>query len=95
MTRPKPPRARRAGPVTRGVRADLAKMPEELRESGLAALAVELAMCLDDGRSSTTSKASCARELAHVLTELRGLAPVEPEADQLDDLTARRRARIA
>jgi dienelactone hydrolase len=61
----------------------------ELADSGLAALAVALAYELENPYNSATSKAACAAQLVVVLEQLRALAPVEQEADALDDLRLR------
>jgi hypothetical protein len=49
---------------------------------------------IDSSGNSATSKSMCARVLAEVMAELRGLTPAEEESDALDDLSARRAARL-
>ena len=82
--------------VLDGVEADLAAIAERapyLKESALAAMARELATQMD-ARNSATSKAMCAKALTDILDQLRALAPEKEEGDKLDDLAARRDARI-
>lgn len=74
---------------------ELARRDKTLATSGLAASALALAREIDKPKNSATSKSMCARALLDTLGRLRELAPVEQEADSLDDLTARRIARVA
>lgn len=76
--------------MTTAVKRDLGRLPKDLAESGLAALALHLAGTLDAGRGSPSE---CAKALTDVLMKLRDLAPPEQERTQLDDLRARRVAR--
>ena len=83
--------------VVKAVKKDLAairKRDAALADSALAATALALAGELDDDNSAT-SKSMCARALVDVLEQLRGLTPKAQEGDMLDDLAARRAARIA
>ena len=73
----------------------LAKRDPALAKSALAASALALARLLDDGSNSATSRAMCARALTETLDRLFERAPDEQEADKLDDLSARRAARLA
>jgi hypothetical protein len=80
------------GKVAKGVQKDLAAMPGELQEGGLAAAALELAHSIDRGESPS----ACARELRGVMAQLQEQAEaikpkVEPEkrVGGLSDLTAR------
>jgi hypothetical protein len=80
------------------VARDLDKLRQhapELAESALAASALALAAEIDSAGNSATSKSMCARELRDTLDRLRELAPPEEEEDGLDELTARRTARLA
>jgi hypothetical protein len=87
-------RKRAKAPTTvEGVVADLKALPDALAGSGLAASALALAAELDSGETSATAKAACSRSLVQVMRELRVLAPTGEEADELDELTARREAR--
>lgn len=67
----------------------------ELAESALAALAVSLAREIAHPGNSATSKSMCARTLLDTMNQLRDLAPAKEEGDGLDDLSARRAARLA
>jgi hypothetical protein len=60
---------------------------------GLVALALALAKAIDDS-DAPTAIAVAARELRAVLADLRKLAPAHAEGDAVDDLTARRTARL-
>lgn len=83
--------------VVEAVQRDLAEIAErdkELSESGLAAVAVRLALELDHPYNSATSKGQCAKTLNETLDRLRELAPEKEESDGVDDLAARRRARL-
>lgn len=84
--------------VVAAVERDLAKIAEldpVLAGSGLAATTVALARELDKSGNSATSKAMCARALVVALDRLIELAPDEEKGGKLDDLTARREARLA
>ena len=83
------------GAVVAALTADLAKMPEDLASSALAALAMSLATTIDNPGTTPTAKSMCAGSLLAALDELRTLAPTEEQADELDDLAARRSARRA
>lgn len=88
----------RAVTVVASVKRDLAalaKLDADLAASALAASALVLARQLDNPKVSATAKSMCARTLLDTLDRLRELAPDEQEDDQLDQLSARRAARIA
>lgn len=87
--------ARQKGPVEAAVARDLKQLPDELAASALAASALALGREIDLAGNSATSKSMCARALTETLEKLRALAPAEKEADKLDDLAARRAARVA
>lgn len=78
--------------TTAAVRRDLARLPTDLAESGLAATALHLAGVMDAGRGSPSE---CAKALTDVLMKIRELAPPEQEGTKVDDLRARRAARTA
>lgn len=80
--------------VTAAVTRDLDAFPDELANSALAASALALAREMDSPNSAT-SKSMCAKALLETMDRLRSLAPVEEEADDLDELSRARRARIA
>lgn len=73
--------------------AKVAKVAPDLAESGLAALAREMASQLDDVSNSATSKSMCAARLIDALERLRELTPEGDEKDGVDELNARRAAR--
>ena len=78
--------------VVAAVQRDLAtirRSSPELAASGLAMLALALAQEID-GENSATSKSMCAGQLRDTLDRLRELMPTEQEADELDELAARR-----
>lgn len=82
--------------VTAGVEGELAalaKLAPDLARGSLAATALELARTLD-GDSSATSKSMCARALIDVLDNLRELSPPQAALNALDELTAKRAARL-
>lgn len=78
--------------VTEALTAELEALGPRGANSTLAAVALSLARALD-GDASATSKSMCAKSMVDVLRELRSIAPPKQEADNLDDLTARREAR--
>lgn len=73
--------------------AEIAERDEQLAKSGLAAVALRLALELDHPFNSATSKGQCAKTLNETLDRLRELAPEKEESDGVDDLAERRRAR--
>lgn len=75
--------------------AEVALRDPALAGSSLAAAGLALARELDNGRNSATSKSMCARALVDVLRELRELAPEKREENPLDQIRARRDAKIA
>ena len=84
--------------VLKAIDADLeqlAKRDSALATSAMAETARALAKELDNAGNSATSKAMCAKALNDTLERLRELAPPEETKDNLDDLSARRAARIA
>lgn len=82
------------GPVEEAIQRDLDGLPKDLQVSGQAALALALAREMDSD-TSATSKSMCARALNETLEKLRARAPVVEEADQVDELRARRDAVLA
>ena len=82
---------------------DATRMELELldqRRPGLAmtaraAVAVSLAYEMENPYNSATSKANCARELRELMRELVLSLPLEEQADAMDELAARRQARLA
>ena len=82
------------GSVVAATQRDLERLPDHLAESALAASALALAAELDGG-SSATSKSMCAKAHMEIMNRLSDLAPPKREADGLDDLSARRAARLS
>lgn len=78
--------------VLEGVERDLESLPADLRECGLAAVARAMALRIDEGRGSPSE---CGKVLIDALSRLRDLAPPKMERTKLDDLTARRKQRLA
>lgn len=78
--------------VVAALRAELKALGPKGADSTLAATALSLAAELD-ADNSATSKSMCAKSMVDVLRELRLIVPPKQEADNLDDLTARRAAR--
>jgi hypothetical protein len=91
------PRAsrRELGLVEKATVREIKQLPDDLAESGLAASAITMARLVDDNASSTTSRTMAQNRLAEALRELRSLAPPKQEANPVDDLAARRAARVA
>jgi hypothetical protein len=79
--------------VTEAVERDLSVMPENVSQSGLAAMALTMAGILDDPKNSATSRSMCAKALQDALRELRALAPAKRERDELDELRTRHASR--
>ena len=75
--------------------AEIAKRDKALADSGLAALAKQLAKELDSTGNSATSKSMCAKALMEALEKLRQLAPAESANDRVDELAGRRAKRRA
>lgn len=92
---PKSPATRESGEVAQAVERDLAKMPADFAQSGLAMMALALAREVDAPTNSATSKSMCASQLRETLDRLRELTPPAEEADELDDLARRRESRRA
>lgn len=78
--------------VIEGVEHDLAALPEGLRKSGFAALALAMAERIDGGKGSPSE---CGKVLSEQLSKLRELAPPEAKKGAVDDLNERRARRLA
>ena len=74
---------------------ELGRRDPALARSSLAATALALARELDDEGNSATSRAMCARAMLNTFNRLRELAPEAPKESRLDDLSAKRTARLA
>lgn len=84
--------------VVAAVKRDLdsiRKLDRDVAESALAASALVLAEQLDSPKNSATSKAMCAKSLIETLDRLHELAPDREEDDKVDEISARRAARLA
>jgi hypothetical protein len=87
----------KVGSVVEALERDLAavrKRAPAVADSTLAAAAMVLARELDDADNSATSKSMCARALAEALDTLQAAAPDTEETSKLDELNARRAARL-
>ncbi|MEU0691435.1 hypothetical protein [Streptomyces uncialis] len=82
------------GAVVDGVQAEVVKLSGPEIAPGLVELALSLARAIDD-TDGPAARAAAARELRAVMADLRRLAPVAQEGDQLDELTKKREARRA
>lgn len=82
------------GPVERGIRKDLRRIPLEHRSGGLALAALVLARSIDS-EADTKELAGLARELRAHLTELAKFEAPGVKGGKVDDLNARRQARRA
>jgi hypothetical protein len=78
--------------VVDGVENELGKLPVDLRESGLAAVARAMAERIDEGKGSPSE---CGKVVIEALTKLRELAPPEEKKGELHDLRAGRSLRLA
>jgi hypothetical protein len=81
--------------VVESVTAELAALPDELGESGLASVALAMAERVDDPNTRPTAAAVCARELREALTVLRAIAPPRSEDDDIERARKRRVERLA
>lgn len=88
---------REPGQVEAAVLRDLDAMPERVRESGVAAIALDQARRLDglDSGTQPTAASMLAAQLRTTLLELAKLAPPLAEEDGVDELRARRAQRLA
>lgn len=82
---PPPPRDTAEDAVLR----DLAKMPEELRESAVAVTALMLARSLDAGEMLSRDQVGCVREIRMCMTQLREWNPAGASGDETDETRAR------
>jgi hypothetical protein len=78
--------------VVAGVERELERLPGELRDSGLAAVALAMAGKIDEGKGSPSE---CGKVVIEALTKLRELAPPEEKKGELHDIRSRRRLRLA
>lgn len=78
--------------VVAGVERDLEQLPVDLRESGLAAVALAMAERIDAGRGSPSE---CGKVVIEALARLRDLAPPEEKKGELHDIKSGRALRLA
>lgn len=81
--------------VEDAVRNDLARLPEDMREGGVARIALYCAEQLDSGMHAPRDAAGFARELRLSLAQLREMAPGEVKGDVTDEVRERRERRLA
>lgn len=77
------------------VRRDLERLPREMREGGVAMVALFCAQQLDAGAMSPRDAAGYAREIRLALAQLRDMAPGDVKGDVTDEVRARRERRLA
>lgn len=83
------------GPLETAVRCQVEALPAEAQKRGMAALAIALAVKLDDEEMSDTPFSMNARALENVLEKLDKIAPAKAERDVVDEVSERRAARRA
>lgn len=74
---------------------DLSRLPPDLREGGVARIALYCAQQLDSGMHAPRDAAGFARELRLSLAQLREMAPGEVKGDVTDEVRERRERRLA
>lgn len=82
-----------AGAVRRDLE-EIAKRAPNVASSALAMSALALAAELDAAGNSATSKSMCAKTLLETLDRLRELAPAARGVSPLDEIRARRDAKL-
>jgi hypothetical protein len=85
------------GPIERGVRTDLRKMPDDLRKGALAQTALMLSRQLDSSQEymmQPRDLASFVAQLRHCMTQLREWAPGEARGDATDAARVKRENRL-
>lgn len=75
--------------------AGIAERDEAVANSALAATALALAYEIENPYNSATSKSMCSGQLRDTLNRLWEMVPPAEKKDGLDDLTARREARLS
>jgi hypothetical protein len=85
----------RKGPVEAAVDRDLKAIGSRQGSHALAATARALARELDFFGNSAHSKALCAKALQDCLERLRELSPPKEKKDRVDELSSRRKKRVA
>ena len=86
------------GPMEEGVQSDLRRLPDDLRQGGIAMAALYAARQLDglDNAFDLPARDAAAflAQLRHCLTELRALAPGQAEDDPTQDARDKRDKRL-
>lgn len=77
--------------VKAGVERELARLPEDLRDSGIAAVALAMAARIDEGRGSPSE---CGKVVLDALSKLREFAPTEEKKGLVHDIRSARRGRL-
>lgn len=84
--------------VTEAVSSELEEFERRvpgLGSGALAAMALSLAADMDDPHTGSTSRSMVSKELRDTLAALRALAPARTEGSPLDEIRARRDAKVA
>jgi hypothetical protein len=81
--------------VEAAVLTDLARLPDDMLQGGVARVAVFCARALDSGGLSPRDAAGYAREIRLALAQLRDMAPGEVKGDHTDEIRERREKRLA
>lgn len=90
----KPKRRLRSGTVTRATNAELGELGVSADVNAQAAAAVRLAKELDSA-ADPKQAAAVARELRQAMAVVRAAAPPKERGDRIDQLTAKREARLS
>lgn len=85
---------RAPGTIEAATHRELAALSAKVRDSAQAHAAVMLAVTLDAGMPPRDA-AAVSRELRTTMAALAAMSPERAEGDPIDDLTARRQARLA
>lgn len=78
--------------VVEGVEWELSQLPDELRQSGFAAVALAMAERIDGGKGSPSE---CGKVVLDALSKLRELAPPEEKKGELHGIRSGRSLRLA
>lgn len=81
--------------VEDAVLSDLARLPEDMRQGGVAAAALFCARSLDEGGLSPRDAAGFVGQMRLALAQLREMAPGEVKGDTTDEVRAMREKRLA
>jgi hypothetical protein len=81
---PPEPTSRYVGPTEAAIIRDLARLPEDLRESAVAVSARILAHSLDEGEMIPKDAVVCVREIRMCIAQLREWNPAGDTGDETD-----------